>query len=443
MGLIGQVRPAIVAILQGGPAGPVQVSSGCLIHQKGFIITTDLPIRGCPGLVLTDDLVLYPYQVVGRLPEKDICLLRIDRDGSQAYPRLGSSKGLAAGHRVLVAGNPGGRGVAFAERLIANPAVAPSTQDVLEIAGLGPDQMDRFIQLDGRVTGLVGGPVIDTDGNVIGIITSKAMTEDGVNLAVPVDRIRAFFYELLAPEERGGFWTGLEVNTMTNNATILLVDPEGPAAKVGLAPGDQILAVYGRPIRDGTDWLMALVGRRPGEALVLVVGRQDHQPSRRECTVNLQPYPQKALTARQGLSEGIWYAVFRGRFSRLPDFGQLEPVTYGQASGIGLSGIEGLEQEDFALVFDGFIDVPRSGVYRIVLGSDDGSVLLLDGAPAIDNDGIHPYQEASAVRHLSAGLHHIRLGYFQRTGRADLRLRVEPDNLAGDQQPIPLRLLCD
>jgi S1-C subfamily serine protease len=439
-GLIEQASSAIVAILQQGPGGRVSVTSGAVIHQKGFILTTDLPIRGRQGLVLTGQAGLVPYQVVGRLPEKDICLLKMDLEGVPSTLRLGRSNGLVAGQDVLVAGNPGARGVVFVRSTIGNPTIAPSTDFALEVAGLGPDRMDRYIQINARLAALTGGPVLDVEGNLIGIVTSRTTTEDGINLAVPVDRIRAFFYELLAPEERGGFWSGLEVGVLADGALVLYVEPDGPAAKAGLTAGDQILAVYGRQIRDGPDWLLALLGRSPGEAVVVSAARQD---KRRECTITLQPYPQGPSYPRQGLSEGIWYAVFKGTFSSLPDLADLEPNSYGIAQTIGLAGLEGTDKEGFAVIFDGMVDIPRSGVYRIILGSDDGSRLFVDGLPVIDNDGIHPYQEAAAVRRLGAGLHHLRLEYFQRSGLAELRLQIEPDNLAGDQSPIPLRLFCD
>jgi hypothetical protein len=78
----------------------------------------------------------------------------------------------------------------------------------------------------------------------------------------------------------------------------------------------------------------------------------------------------------------------------------------------------------FSLRLEGEMAVPEPGIYRFDLGSDDGSLLHLDGALVLDNGGIHAYKDKSAVLHLKAGTLNFRLDYFDVGGDAYLKLSV-------------------
>lgn len=78
---------------------------------------------------------------------------------------------------------------------------------------------------------------------------------------------------------------------------------------------------------------------------------------------------------------------------------------------------------NFVLRFTGFLLVPTNGTYTFQLNSDDGSMLWLDGALVVTNDGAHAAREISATTNLTAGPHALMLGYFQNLGSAVLELR--------------------
>ena len=78
---------------------------------------------------------------------------------------------------------------------------------------------------------------------------------------------------------------------------------------------------------------------------------------------------------------------------------------------------------DIGLVIKGYFNAPQDGVYSFVLLSDDGSVLKVDDAVVVDNDGPHSPQELSGQRALAKGLHPIEIRYFDNNG-GTLKLEV-------------------
>jgi len=439
--LIRRVEPAVVGIVRQDAGGKTLTGSGSVIHEAGFILTSDSVVQGQPGYVLVKGQSPLPYQVVGRLPEKDLALIRVKADRALTVIPLGRSHDLTAGEPILVGGNPGARGVTFSSGMIGSTAVAASTSDAMDMSLFLSDAMDRYILFDARTgADFVGGPLLNAEGSLVGIVTSKGPAQEDAHLAIPVDRARACAYELAAPQERWDFWTGVDVDLMATEAVVAGVDPNWPGAKAGLRTGDRIVSLYGRPVRDGLGWILPLVGRKAGEAMVLTLSREKKQ---QQVTLMLQPYPLAQPLAGEDLSEGLWYAVFQGRFTTMPDFQKLEPIYDGNAPSPQAASLPGIPNQDYALVFVGYVEIPKPGVYRVVLGSDGWGRLYLDRRLTVDNKGPSPYQESCAVCRLDAGLHPVRIEYLQATAFSDLQLRIEPDTPSGGQIPIPLQFYCE
>ncbi len=122
------------------------------------------------------------------------------------------------------------------------------------------------------------------------------------------------------------------------------------------------------------------------------------------------------------LSE-LTFTLYRGAFDQLPDFERLTPeATDHVPSGlIDLSVTD--RKENFALVFEGILNVPEDGEYRFLLASDDGSQLWLDEEKVIDNDGVHGVERKRARKLLTKGPHAIRVSYFEKSGGEELMVR--------------------
>lgn len=117
------------------------------------------------------------------------------------------------------------------------------------------------------------------------------------------------------------------------------------------------------------------------------------------------------------------FAVYDGSWDKVPDFGQLKPVTTGESAGFDLSVAE--RQNNFGVRFEGYLKIERDGKYNFHLGSDDGSVLWIDGKRVVDSDGVHPHQVKSDSAFFAAGMHPIRVDYTQGGGEWTLELEYE------------------
>ncbi len=121
-----------------------------------------------------------------------------------------------------------------------------------------------------------------------------------------------------------------------------------------------------------------------------------------------------------GLQPGVTCRLYEGEFRKVPDFTKLEPKAT-----LALATVRVPEEhpaEKFGLECTGYLRVPADGVYTLGLRSDDGSLLHVDGALVIDNDGLHDKQEKRGETALAAGLHEITVGYIQWSYGAVLEL---------------------
>jgi hypothetical protein len=132
--------------------------------------------------------------------------------------------------------------------------------------------------------------------------------------------------------------------------------------------------------------------------------------------------PAPATKTSAGTS-GIRVGFYTGNWNKLPDFTTLKPARTGIVRKVDLSFAK--TEKFFGLVFDGYLDVPATGVYQLYLSSDDGGRIQLDNKLLIDYDGIHGAGEMSAPAALEKGMHPFRLTYFQREGGLGLKVSWE------------------
>ena len=121
---------------------------------------------------------------------------------------------------------------------------------------------------------------------------------------------------------------------------------------------------------------------------------------------------------------GLQYAYYEGSWDLLPNFDTLTPITTGVASSIDLSLRQ--RDNDFSLLFDGYVNAPTEGIYRFFLNSDDGSRLYIGGQLVVDNDGVHAVTEAEGSIALAAGLHALTIVYFEKSGDQELAASWTP-----------------
>lgn len=128
----------------------------------------------------------------------------------------------------------------------------------------------------------------------------------------------------------------------------------------------------------------------------------------------------RAAETVDGTKAGLKYSYYEGDWNQLPDFESLKPAVDGTVNGFDLSPRR--KPEYFGLVYTGYIRIPEDGVYVFSTASDDGSRLYVGQELVVDNDGLHGSAEKQGAIALAAGLHPIRVAYFNKTGGLDLKV---------------------
>jgi S1-C subfamily serine protease len=434
--VIQQVQPAVVPIfVQTGP-NELGMGSGAVIHREGYILTADHVTQKYPGIVLFG-LDRVPYEIVGRVPEKDLAILKVDSSRVSHVLPIGRSADLLPGEPVVVGGNPGGRGIVFSQGVVSAPLIDPSWPNVLvksfwrqvdevqEIQRRSPGGRPTFIQFDATSNrGNSGGPLINMLGELIGVVTHKSTIEEGVNWALPADRLRVLMPYLLQPEELGGFTTGLQIDPLPDVPTIQHIVSPSPAHQAGLREGDVLMGIGDQPLQTPLDWWLALRGHHAGETLSVHYQRGG-TPAQTE--LKLIPLQRPTVRISPGIVSGVTVSRYPGRLAALPDFSTLTPESTGTSDGVSLQGLVTEQSEPLALVFQGLLDVPMDGLFRMTLTSDDGSKLYLGDELVIDNDLLHPSQPLSKWVRLPHGPTPFRVEYLDGGGGKDLSLTITQD----------------
>lgn len=121
---------------------------------------------------------------------------------------------------------------------------------------------------------------------------------------------------------------------------------------------------------------------------------------------------------------GLDYAYYEGEWAIVPDFAALTATKTGTVATFDLSVRE--QDNNFAVLFTGYINIPTTGKYTFVTGSDDGSKLYIGGRDeqylVVDNDGLHGLQEREGTVHLTEGLHPIKVAFFEKRGNQILNV---------------------
>ena len=135
--------------------------------------------------------------------------------------------------------------------------------------------------------------------------------------------------------------------------------------------------------------------------------------------------------------QGLNYKYYEEAFERLPSFASLTPKSSGSVDNFELPKI--VRDENIALKYDGYIKIPKDGLYTFYTTSDDGSALLIDGKLVVNNDGKHAMEENSGNAFLNTGYHKIELIFFQGGGGMGLNASIMGPQM--EKQIIPKDML--
>ena len=268
-----------------GDNGGVQESlgSGFIVDPKGYIITNDHVIDKADKIYVklstdpdSQDLGR-PARVIGVDKATDLAVIKIDTSTPLPTVKLGNSDAAQVGDWVEAIGSP----FALAQTVTAG-IISAKNRTIDQGA---PGQFQHFIQTDAAINpGNSGGPLLDMNGEVIGVNTAiytQSAGYQGIGFAMPSNTVVAVYNDLIGSSHkvtRGSigiqFREGLSgavnrVYGFKNGVLVQEVQPGGPADKAGLRAGDIITTVDGRSIKDGDDLVNEIASRRPGSTIRL------------------------------------------------------------------------------------------------------------------------------------------------------------------------------
>lgn len=243
--------------------------SGVLVDERGLVVTNSHVVEGFERITVSFHGGESAHaELVAADPQVDIAFLEVENPGYRPV-RLGDSDRLRVGQFVVAIGNPFGQ-------LLGGPSVTFGV-----ISGLGRTLhvegriYENLIQTDAAVNpGNSGGPLMNLDGEMVGLTTAMIPFAQGIGFAIPVNEVK---YALEQVRRYGRIrrpWIGvygLDVNPavaaqlglpVQRGVLVVKVVPGGPAHSSGLRPGAVVLAVNGEPVSSVADLVSAL--RRAG-----------------------------------------------------------------------------------------------------------------------------------------------------------------------------------
>ena len=238
-------------------------------REKRTSLGSGVIIDGTRGLVLTNTHVVekattirvalndqreFEATIIGMDPDSDLAVLKIQSDQVLPAIQMGHSDDLMIGESVVAIGNPFGFSHTVTTGVVSSVNRSIKTADRV---------FHKFIQTDASINpGNSGGPLLNINGELIGINTAIYAQAQGIGFAIPINRAKRIISDLINFGEVVQAWIGMTVQALDSNLSnylgvpgdvglmVTAVETESPAATAGIDEGDIILSIDGLRITD-------------------------------------------------------------------------------------------------------------------------------------------------------------------------------------------------
>jgi S1-C subfamily serine protease len=294
--LVVKVQPSVVSIDVKGQGGEDQ-GTGMIISSDGLVVTNNHVIAASvPGgtitVTRTGSTTALPATLVGTNPVDDVALIRINNASHLPTVTFGNSNALVVGDSVVAIGNA--LGLAAGTPTVTNGIVSALGRTVTASSSSSTETLNNMIQTDAAINpGNSGGPLLDAQGDVVGMNTAVAGTlPDGtsaqnIGFAIPVATIESLLKSLKAGQSvvNHGAFIGVEISSMnptlqaeygftvSSGAVVMSVVPSSGAAIAGIKQGDVIVRIGGTAIASAQDVSSVISTLRPGDVIKVKIVR--------------------------------------------------------------------------------------------------------------------------------------------------------------------------
>ena len=325
----------------GGPPPPMKrkkmgEGSGVIVDPKGYILTNYHVVAGADKLTIRlQGGKELKGTVQGTDPKTDLAVVHVEATDLQVAS-LGDSDKIQVGEWAIAIGSPFGL-----EETVTVGVISAKGR-----TGLGTGTYEDFIQTDASINpGNSGGPLVDIDGQVIGINAMIIQPGQGIGFAIPINLAKKILTELIAKGKVIRPWVGIGLQDLTEElmksfgakekegALISQVHEGSPAEKAGLKVEDIIVELDGKKVKNSQDVVREVLKREVGQQIRFDVIREG---KRVEISVTTAQMPSEPTERRGVKPEKEWFGL---RVTTVtPDIAK--QLGLAKAEGIVIEGIE-------------------------------------------------------------------------------------------------------
>lgn len=264
------------------------VGSGVIVHESGYILTNDHVVGGKPNdiTVIFADGSELEGETLWSDPTLDLAVVKVDGQSLPAA-QLGDSDRLIVGEPAIAIGTP--LGLQF-QHTVTSGIISALNRTIEIPTELGENFMEDLIQTDASINlGNSGGPLIDIEGNVVGINTVKISSAEGIGFAIPIDVAKPIIRHFI---EEGSFVTPYigvvgfdrEIAKFRNRRKaidrgvyVIDIDERGPAFKAGIRRDDIITRIENADVTNMLGLRKAMYEYKVGDIIRIEVLREDEK----------------------------------------------------------------------------------------------------------------------------------------------------------------------
>ena len=339
-----------------GPRFQRQVAvlgSGMVVHEDGYVITNAHVIQGAEKVkVVFSDGREFPAKIISADETKDLAVMTISTDEKLPFIHLGRSYDLMIGETVIAIGNPFGY-----SNTVTSGVVSAVGRDIQVAEGMW---LRGLIQTDAPINpGNSGGPLLNVNGDLIGVNTAIRAEAQNIGFSIPVDTLADNLSQMLMPEKLRRVRLGLVVGRMKKAGQYagLVVDSvskASPADDKGMKAGDIILEIDGRKLTSVLDFYIQMMDKQIGEPIEIKYLTPGTRLRTRNVKLTMQarPLPDGPMLASDFFQMDV--SELNERVARKFGFDSAYPVLIvTQVDPDGTAKRAGLEQGDLIIGING------------------------------------------------------------------------------------------
>jgi serine protease Do len=244
------------------------MGTGVVVDSRGYVVTNYHVVEGVRRIEVTlSSGQTVAATLVSQDPRTDLAVIKLDTREPLDVITIGTSSDLMIGETVLALGN------AYGYEHTVTRGIISALHRSVEVSRT--QRYDDLIQTDASINpGNSGGPLLNIEGEVIGINVAVRAGAQGIGFAIPIDHVLEIVTALMSVERVDRTWHGIVAKADGQRGVVVeAVHGESPAATVGVKAGDLITRVADFPVSRQLDIERALLGRKAGDSVAMTVVR--------------------------------------------------------------------------------------------------------------------------------------------------------------------------